>query len=299
MKKKRTLMTKRTAPYLMILPAMAMIAVFMFYPIFMTFFNSFHNYVLTRPKDYGFIGVENYKTLFADPVFWQGLKTTLIWTFWNVFFQAILGLAVAVLMNVDFKGRKLYRMVVFSPWAFGGMIVALVFSYMFTGQTGVINDLLVKSGLINERIAWLATGSRARAVLIFTTTWRGIPFFAVSFLAALQSIPNDYYEAANVDGASTIYQFMHITMPLIKNTVVLTTMLRTIWTFNIVDIIAGMTGGGPNNATMTLPMYLMNKFNLSLDIGYSSAMAAVMALILAVFAIIYALVGGFGKEGDL
>ena len=91
---------------------------------------------------------------------------------------------------VDFKGRKLYRMVVFSPWAFGGMIVALVFSYMFTGQTGVINDLLVKSGLINERIAWLATGSRARAVLIFTTTWRGIPFFAVSFLAALQSIPN-------------------------------------------------------------------------------------------------------------
>ena len=102
-----------------------------------------------------------------------------------------------------------------------------------------------------------------------------------------------------MDGASTIYQFMHITMPLIKNTVVLTTMLRTIWTFNIVDIIAGMTGGGPNNATMTLPMYLMNKFNLSLDIGYSSAMAAVMALILAVFAIIYALVGGFGKEGDL
>ena len=299
MKRKNGLMNKKSAPYMMLLPAMAMIVIFMFYPIFMTFYNSFHNYILTKPKDYGFIGLENYINLLKDPVFYKSLQNTLIWTFWNVFFQATLGLAVAILMNIEFKGRKLYRMIVFSPWAFGGMVVALVFSYMFTGQTGVINDMLVKTGLISDRIAWFATGSRARAVLIFTTTWRGIPFFAVSFLAALQSIPGDYYEAADVDGAGTLYKFAHITMPLIKNTVVLTTMLRTIWTFNIVDIIAGMTAGGPNNSTMTLPLYLMTKFHEALDIGYSSAMAGTMAIILAIFAIIYAFVGGFGKEGDL
>lgn len=299
MKKNQRLINKRNAPYIMLFPAMAMIVIFMFYPIIKTFYNSMHHYILTRPKEYAFVGLDNYVALFKDPIFYKSLKNTLIWTFYNVLFQSTLGLGVALLMNISFKGRKFYRMIVFSPWAFGGMVVALVFSYMFTGQTGVINDLLMKTGIISERIAWFATGNKARAVLIFTTTWRGIPFFAVSFLAALQSIPHDYYEAADVDGAGTIYKFLHITMPLIKNTVILTTMLRTIWTFNIVDIIAGMTAGGPNNATMTLPMYLMTKFNEGLDIGYSSTMAGTMAIILAIFAVLYAIAGGFGKEGDM
>lgn len=292
-------MNKRNAPYLMLLPAMAMIIIFMFYPIFMTFYNSVHNYILTRPKDYGFNGFDNYTKMLQDPLFFKALKTTVIWTVWNVVLQASFGLIVALLMNTEFKGRKFYRMIVFSPWAFGGMVVALVFSYMFTGQTGVVNDMLMKAGIIHERIAWFKTGFGARAVLIFTTTWRGIPFFAVSFLAALQSIPHDYYEAADADGADKLYQFIHITLPLIKNTIILTTMLRTIWTFNIVDIISGMTNGSPNNETLTLPLYLMTVFRDSMNIGYSSAMAAVMALILAVFAIIYAIAGGFGKEGDL
>lgn len=297
-KKRKRIVNLKTAPYLMILPSMAVIAIFMFYPIFKTFYNSFHFYILTKPKDYGFIGFANYAALFQDPLFYKALNNTLVWTFFNVFFQGTLGLVVALLMNMEFKGRKFYRMIVFSPWAFGGMLVALIFGFMFTGQTGVINDLLIKAGIINERISWFSTGFLAKATLIFTTTWRGIPFFAVSFLAALQSIPEDYYEAADVDGAGKFYQFRSITLPLIKNTLILTTMLRTIWTFNIVDIIAGMTDGGPNNSTMTLPHYLMTKFNEGLDIGYSSTMAAVMAIILAVFAILYVVVGGFGKDGD-
>lgn len=298
-KKKTGFINMRTIPYLMVLPSMAVIAIFMFYPIFKTFYNSFHHYILTRPRDYGWVGVDNYAKLLMDPLFYKALKNTVIWTFYNVFFQCILGLLVALLMNTEFRGRRFYRMIVFSPWAFGGMLVALIFSYMFTGQTGVINDILLKSGVIHERISWFSTGALARGTLIFTTTWRGIPFFAVSFLAALQSIPEDYYEAARVDGANHLYQFRKITMPLIKNTFILTTLLRTIWTFNIVDIIAGMTDGGPNNATMTLPHYLMTKFNEGLDIGYSSTMAAVMAVILAAFAVLYVAAGRFGKEGDL
>ena len=141
-------MNRKSAPYLMILPSMAMIALFMFYPIFMTFFNSFHNYILTRPKDYGFNGLDNYVKLFEDPVFFKALKNTVVWTIWNVVLQAGFGLMVAILMNTDFMERKLYRMVVLSPCAFGGMIVALVFSYMFTGQTGVINDILMRAGII-------------------------------------------------------------------------------------------------------------------------------------------------------
>lgn len=186
-KKQSSLINMRTIPYLMVLPAMGVIAVFMFYPIIKTFYNSFHYYILTRPKDYGFTGFDNYAKLFKDPLFYKALKNTLIWTFYNVVLQCSLGLLVALLMNVEFKGRKFFRMIVFSPWAFGGMLVALIFSYMFTGQTGVINDLLVKTGIINNRISWFAIGNLARATLIFTTTWRGIPFFAVSFLAALQS----------------------------------------------------------------------------------------------------------------
>lgn len=299
LKKQSSLVNMRTIPYLMVLPAMATIGFFMFYPIFKTFYNSCHYYILTRPKDYRFVGLDNYGVLFKDPLFYKALRNTLIWTFYNVVLQCSLGLLVALLMNTEFRGRKFFRMVVFSPWAFGGMLVALIFNYMFTGQTGVINDLLIKSGLINQRISWFATGNLARATLIFTTTWRGIPFFAVSFLAALQSIPSDYYEAADVDGAGVLYKFKKITLPLIKNTIILTTMLRTIWTFNIVDIIAGMTDGGPNNATMTLPHYLMTKFNEGLDIGYSSTMAAVMALMLGVFAVVYVKLSGFGREGDI
>ncbi len=296
---RKKIFTLKTAPYILILPALAMIIIFMFYPILKIFFNSFHNYVLTRPKDYGFNGLDNYIDLFKDPLFYKGLKNSLVWTFFNVIVQSMIGLLIALIMNVKFKGRKFFRMIVFSPWAFGGMLVALMFGYMFNGQTGVINDLLLKAGIINQRIAWFSSPGLSMFTLIFTATWRGIPFFAVSFLAALQSIPHDYYEAADVDGAGTMFQFTHITLPLIKNTIILTTMLRTIWIFKMVDIIAGMTNGGPNNSTMTLPLYLMTTFNERMDIGYSSATAGIMSVMMAAFAGLYAIASGVGKENDV
>ncbi len=294
--KRRLRLRKASIPYLMLLPAMAVIMILMFYPIFNTFFYSLRNYVLTRKADWGFVGLQNYISLFGDATFLKALRNTAVWTLANVLLQTFLGLMVALLLNRSFKGRGLVRALTFSPWAVGGMLVALIWGFMMSESIGVLNDLLMKLGFINQRISWFSTEAMAMSAVIIANTWRGIPFFAVSILSSLQTIPGEVYESAEVDGARIFQKFFHITLPLIKETLVLTTLLRTIWTFNVVDIIFGMTRGGPNFATLTVPVYIMMIFNDSLDMGYSSAVSVVMMMIMLVFSFLYLRLSSYGKE---
>ena len=275
---------------------MAFIVVLMFYPIINTFYYSFRNYVLTNKASWGFIGLANYAELLRDVVFWKAMRNTAVWTLTNVALQTFFGLIVALLLNRNFKGRGLCRALAFSPWAVGGMLVALIWSFMMSESVGVINDLLLKCGLVKSRISWFSTQTMAMAAVIIANTWRGIPFFAISILSSLQTIPGELYESGDVDGAGVWKKFTHITLPLIKDTLVLTTLLRTIWTFNVVDIIFGMTRGGPNNATLTVPVYIMSIFNDSLDIGYSSTVAIVMMIVMLIISFLYLRVSAYGKE---
>jgi multiple sugar transport system permease protein len=283
-------------PYLLLIPAFLFIGVFMFYPVMNTFALSFKNYVLTRRMEWGFIGLANYEKLLADPIFWKALSNSVVWTVSNVILQSVLGLILALLLNREFKGRGCYRALAFSPWAVAGILVAMMWSFMYSENFGVLNDILMKTGLIHQRISWFSSPAKAMGAMVFATTWRGVPFFAISILASLQTIPNEIYESCDVDGAGPWQKFIHVTIPMLKDTLILTTLLRTIWTLNIVDIIFSMTKGGPNFSTLTLPVYVMLTFVDSLDLGYASTLSIIMALILLVFSIVYLTLGKFGKE---
>lgn len=285
------------APYILLIPAFLFIGVFMFYPVINTCWLSLQNYVLTQPNQWGFSGLANFRQLLAkDPLFWNTLGNSVVWTFTNVFFQSLLGLILALLLNREFKGRGWYRALAFSPWAVAGILVATMWSFMFGETFGVINDLMMKTHLIDTRISWFSSQAKAMAAMVFATTWRGIPFFAVSILASLQTIPNEVYESCDVDGANSWRKFIHVTLPMLKDTLVLTTLLRIIWTLNIVDIIFSMTKGGPNFSTLTLPVYVVLTFINSLDLGYASAISVVMAILLLLFSIAYLALSKYGKE---
>lgn len=288
---------KRSIPYLMLLPTLALITVFMLYPMFRTIQLSFENSTILTEANAIFIGLTNYKNLMKDDVFIKSVQNTIPWTIVNVLLQLVIGTLIALMLNQRFKGRGLMRALAFSPWAVGGMIVALIFKFLFNGSVGVIGDILLKLGITETRMAWYADAKPALATMIVANTWRGIPFFAVTILAALQGIPEEIYESSRVDGSNAFSRFFKITLPMIKDTVLLTTLLRTIWTLNIVDIIYSMTGGGPNNATITLPVYIMQKFTDTLDSSYCSAMAVMMVLALVIFAVLYLKISKYGKEG--
>lgn len=280
----------------MLLPTFAIIGIFMLYPIFNTFFLSTQNYVLTNLKDAGFVGLENFKTLLRDETFLKAAGNSLWWTVVNVGLQAFLGLIVALLLNMNFKGRGLFRALMFTPWAVGGILVALIWSFLFNESVGVVGDLLMKTGLIHQKMSWFSSGSTSMWAITIANTWRGIPFFAISILSSLQTISLEVYESADVDGAGAWTKFWKITLPLIKDTLLLTILLRTIWTLNVVDIIYGMTKGGPNFSTLTIPVYIMMIFNDTLDAGYASAMAVLMILALLIFSAVYLKVGKYGEE---
>lgn len=296
MKSKKRIWGKSARPYLMLLPTFAIIAIFMLYPIFNTFFLSVQDYVMTNLDGVGFIGLENFKNLLHDATFIKAAKNSIVWTVANVGLQAFFGLVVALLLNMRFKGRGLFRALMFTPWAVGGMLVALIWSFMFNESVGVVGDVLNKLGIVDGKMSWFSNGTSAMWAMIIANTWRGIPFFAISILSSLQTISTDIYESASVDGAGAWTKFWKITLPLIKDTLLMTILLRTIWTLNVVDIIYSMTSGGPNFSTLTIPVYIMLTFNDYLDAGYASAMAVIMILVLLVFSAVYLKIGKYGEE---
>ncbi len=292
----KKLSSRRAAiPYLMLLPTLSLIAIFMIYPMLDTVWLSFQNYSIIGGNK-GFAGLDHFRSLMKDPVFIKAVGHTVPWVLENIIPQLVFGILIALLLNQSFKGRGLARALAFTPWAVGGMIVALIFKFLFNGSVGVFGDMLLRLGITDSRIAWFSNAASALGTMIVANTWRGIPFFAISILAALQNIPEEIYESAQVDGAGAVRRFFQITLPMIKDTIVLTTLLRTIWTLNIVDIIYSMTNGGPNHSTITLPVYIMQKFTATLDSGYCSAMAVLLVGALIIFSIVYLKISKYGKE---
>ena len=274
-------------PYLLLAPALIIMLSVVIVPIFNAVGMSFQNYNLTRPNKMGWIGLGNYeKLLTKDPLFWSSMGRTLIWVLFGVGGQFLFGFMLALILNKDFRGRGVTRAVSLIPWVTPGVLIALMWSWMYDGNYGVINDVLMKLGIIQDKIAYLAKPASAMPSVIITIIWQGIPFFALMILAGLQGIPYDLYEAASIDGATGWKKLIYVTVPSLKNTIFVTTMLRIIWVANSVDVIFNMTGGGPAYATQTLSIYVYNKAN-TLDMGYASALAIMLMLVLLLAAIPY------------
>lgn len=284
------------APYILILPVCLLMGLIMIYPLGKVFYLSFQHYNPTKPFTNGFAGLDNFITIFTKKEFYNALGVSAKFVACEVVLQLIFGMIVALILNQRFKGRGFFRALTFIPWALSGVLTAVLWSIMFNQHFGVLNDLLAKLGIIKEPIAWLANTKFVLGSVIVAELWRGIPFFAISLLAAMQGLPDDIYEAARVDGSTKLQTFRFITLPMLKNTIVLTTLLRTIWEFNSVDLIYSLTGGGPVGKTTTLSMLIANQAIKTSNYGYGSALSVVSFAILAVIAVIYMKLSGFGKE---
>ncbi len=281
-------------PYLLVAPALLIILGVVFIPVVNAIIMSFQQYDLRRPNDIRFIGLQNYINLFKDELFWKALLRTVLWVVFGVGFQFLFGFILALLLNRKFIGRGAVRAVSLIPWVTPGVLIGLMWRWIYDGNNGVLNDILTKLHIISCDIPFLSQTSTAFSSVIVTIIWQGIPFFALMILAGLQGIPAELYEAADVDGAAPLQKLFHITIPSIKNTIYITALLRVIWVANSVDVIFNMTEGGPAYSTQTLSVYIFNKGN-ALNLGYASSMAIVMALILSVAAIPY-LISTFKKE---
>ena len=280
-------------PYLLVAPAVFIILCVVFVPVANAIIMSFQNYDLRRPKDIAFNGVANYIEALGDSKFQSSFFKTIIWVVAGVGFQFLFGFILAILLNQEFKGRGAIRAISMIPWVTPGVLIGLMWRWIYDGNQGVLNDILMKLHLISDKVPFLSQDGTAFPSVILTIIWQGIPFFALMLLAALQGVSTDMYEAADIDGATAIQKLAYITIPSIKNTIFVTAMLRVIWVANSVDVIFNMTEG--RFGTLTMSVYVYQKGN-ALDLGYASAMALILALCLLVVAIPY-LRMNFKEEG--
>lgn len=268
----------REAPlgYVLVLPLLLVMLGLLAYPIVSALLISLQDRMPGRPGR--FIGLDNYaELLFRDRRFRTVAINSFVFTLASVAGKLVIGLGMAVLLNQHIKARSMFRGWLLLPWVAPTFVTALTWRWMFDGTSGIINYILMGIGLIKTPIAWLGTGATALGAVIATNIWRGFPFFGVSLLAAMQSIPHELYEAADVDGATPWQKFWHITLPGVRTVLVITTMLSTIWTFNDFQIVWIMTGGGPAYATHLFATYAYHVGFTGSRLGYAVAVSIILA----------------------
>lgn len=276
--------TRNRIAYFFLIPALVSLLLVQFIPIGQGVVLSFQDYVLLRGKERPFIGLDNYRRLLQDPLFYRSFWQGWYWTIGSVLGQFSLGMAAALVMNQMRRGW--FRGLMLIPWVVPSVLAAMMFGLLFT-SVGLVNTILHNLGLMGDWFPWLSDARTAMPVLILTNTWKGFPFFAVMLLAAMQAVPIELYEAAWVDGANQWHTFRHITIPGIAPTILVATMLGTIWTFSAIELIYIMTYGGPFYATYILAMFTyIGAFGLG-QFSYAAAVAVVIALIKITFTVIY------------
>ncbi len=277
---------QKSVPLLMILPGLVLAITIIGYPIIDLAWTSMQE-VSRFGKLSGFNGFDNFAEVFADPLFYGSLVRTGIWTLAVVGGTLLISMPVAIILNDDFFGRGLARVIIMLPWALSLTMTAVVWRWALNGRSGLLNATLMQAGLIDQPVEWLATASTAFTVEILVGILVSIPFTTTILLGGLSSMPQDAYEAAVVDGASGWSQFRYITLPLMKPFINIAIVLNVIYVFNSLPIIWVMTEGGPANGTDILVTYLYKLAFRFGQLGKASAISLVMFGILLVFTVLY------------
>lgn len=276
-------MKRHALPWALIAPAALLVAAGALYPLGYVAWLAGHEYEPYRGGRYAWVGAANLLRVLADETFWHSLRVSAIWVTGSVVPQFLLGLGMALVLNESFRGRGLVRTIILAPWAVSGVVTGIIWLWLFDGTIGVVNDLMMRAGLADFPIAWGIQEETTWFMVLLANAWRGAPFFAIVLLAALQSIEPELYEAAKVDGATPLQRFRHVTLPLILDAVVVSTLLRALWTFNFIDLIFTMTRGGPIDATKTLPIYIFDTAYQKGEFGYAAALSVALCLVLVAF----------------
>lgn len=275
--------------YAFVLPAVIYMLVLIGYPIVYNWIISFQDATAFTLKDSerAFIGLSNYKAIFSDPTFVHAVQHTFIYTIGCLVIQFTIGFLLAMFFSKKFTFAKPIRGLVVISWMLPVTVTALVFKFMFSQDSGIINTLLMNLHIIDEPIGWLLSGGTGMAVLIIANSWVGIPFNMLLLTTGLNNISTDVYEAASIDGATKRQQFFKITLPLLKPTIMSTLVLGFVLTFKVFDLVYVMTGGGPVDSTEVLSTYSYKLSFQQFQFGQGAAAACVLFVCLFIVALIY------------
>ena len=274
---------------LFILPLVVILAVFLAYPILKAALMSVQYWKMTKPSADGhyFVGIQNYRSVFQDDLFLNSARVTLIYMVVTVFARFALGFVTALALNTKFRGCGLARALVIIPWAVPEVVACLVWILMYDKDYGIINAILSGAGILSQNLGWLLDKNLALPAAMAVNIWKGFPFVAVMLLAGMQSIDQQMYEAATVDGASRLQQLHHITWPALKPVSMVVFLLLVIWTLKDYAIAYLLAKGGPAHATESLTIYVQQSAFKYFDFGKASAVGMLMLLASCIFTGIY------------
>ncbi|MDR6819930.1 multiple sugar transport system permease protein [Neorhizobium sp. 2083] len=274
-------MDRNSTGLVFVLPALIVLAMLIAYPV------AYTGLLSVTDRQGAFVGLDNFNAVLgarATPqAFWN--------TFWfvggSIVFQVVLGTAAAILLNQNFIGRGIVRSITLLPWVVPGIVAATTWAWMFHTEFGIINYMMTGAGVIPEPIGWLTNGNTVMPVLIAINVWKLFPFVAIMVLAGLQSIPNDLYEAARVDGANFWQEVWHIMIPQVRSVIVAVTLLLVIWGLNSITIIYAITRGGPANRTLITPIQIFRLAFESTNFNQAAALSVMFFAVALVIVIIY------------
>lgn len=278
--------TESRDAWIMMAPAIIVLSLIAIYPIIRTVWLSLHEMLLTDPgSGFPFVGIDNYVNILKDKRALDSILFTLKFTVSTVTFELLIGFAAALIMNKAFIGKGLVRAAILIPWAIPTSVSALMWKFIYNDQYGLFNDILYRLGFIKEYKAWLSTADGSFMALVITDIWKTAPYMALLILAGLQMVPEELYESAKIDGANMFKRFFYITLPMVKNTVVVALLFRTLDAFRVFDLISVMTGGANN--TESVSFYAYTNLMKFLDFGYGSAMAVLIFAVVFIISLIY------------
>ncbi len=267
--------------WVLILPVLLLRGFTTIYPVIKTVFNSFYDIrILSGVNE--FAGISNYLNVFKDQKVITTLKFTGIFVVVSMFFHIILGVGLALILNMKFKWRRFLRTIVLIPWAMPSVVIGMAGKWAFNNDYGLINDF-VRRFHPDFQLNWLINTGSARAAVISLDLWKDLPFFAILVLSGLQFISSDIYEAAKVDGANAVKSFFYITLPLIMRNVLTLCIPFTLWRLTGFDLVYSMTSGGPGEDTSLIAYRITMEAFTNLNVGYAAALAVLLFLVMAAF----------------
>jgi trehalose/maltose transport system permease protein len=295
-RRRRTKLQRRQTrlAWLLLLPALAVVALVALYPLGKTIYQSFTDQEFLALEPTKWVGLQNYRDLIHDTFFRDSIWITIKFTLITVTIEFALGLAIALTVNSKFKGRGLMRAIMLVPWAIPTVVAAQMWKWMLDDTFGVVNDLGVRLHILSHSHAWISDPSTSLAAVCAVDIWKTAPFVALLLLAGLQVIPNDLYEAAEVDGASVLQQFWRITLPLLKPAILVTLIFRTLDALRVFDVFYVFFGNRPD--TQTMAIYAQSTIVGDGHVGYGAAVSVAIFLIIAVFVVIYVTLSRVSEE---
>ena len=274
----------------LITPTLLLVIGVVAYPLIYSFVMSFGDVEFANIKDYDFVGVSQYVKTFTDPEFIDAIQVSAKFVFFTVLVKLVLGTLIAVMLKEKFVGRSIARALIIIPWATPFVVVGLMWKWMLHSKVGVINFFLERLGIIQDYIPFLSSKTFAMPFVIVADVWQGTPFFVIIILAGLQTIPDDLYEAAHIDGAGSIKAFFTITLPLIRFPMFISTILGTIFAINSFDLFFVLTKGGPGKITTNATLFGWNNAFKFYHLSYASAISYVILMISMLITVGYVVV---------